>query len=149
MENNIQLKKATIADIPTIISIEESVSGSKLYSPMLTEGEWLEALKRNTTYLIEKDGEIVGEISYEFKGPSHAYIDGLAMNPKFQGKGIARFAMQLVLEELKDMSRVDLVTHPLNEKAINLYKSFGFVIESQVENYFGDGEPRIVLAKIK
>ncbi len=128
-----------------MISLEQGVSGSKLYSPMLTKEEWLESLARNKTYFIEVDGAIVGEISYEIKSPDHAYLDGLVVNPSFQGRGIARKVVEILLEELKGFREIDLVTHPENVKAVKLYESLGFKIESRVENYFGDGEPRIRL----
>jgi ribosomal-protein-alanine N-acetyltransferase len=41
---------------------------------------------------------------------------------------------------------VELVTHPENENAIRLYSFLGFRVERRLENYFGDGEPRAVLA---
>ena len=56
--------------------------------------------------------------------------------------------MTFVLEEFRDVKRIDLVTHPDNIKAIALYQSLGFAIESRKENYYGDGEPRIVMARI-
>jgi ribosomal-protein-alanine N-acetyltransferase len=58
---------------------------------------------------------------------------------------LARKAMIHVLNEIELVKRIDLVTHPDNTKAINLYESLGFKIESTIENYFGDGEPRIVM----
>jgi ribosomal protein S18 acetylase RimI-like enzyme len=39
------------------------------------------------------------------------------------------------------------VAHPENEIALGLYMSLGFEIESRQENFFGDGEPRLVLAR--
>ena len=140
---NIHLRQAEIKDILELISLEKSVSGSKLYSPMLTEEEWSEALNKNKTYFIEKGDDIVGEVSFEMKDLSHAYIDGLVVKPAFQGHGIARKAMEIILDELKDVKKIDLVTHPKNVKAIRLYESLGFKIEATIEDYFGDGEPRV------
>ena len=100
---NLRFKKAGLKDIPLLISIEQTVSGSKLYSPMLTPDEWIEALGKNTTYLIEEDGLVAGNVSYEMLDPSYAYVDGLVVMPDFQGRGIARKAMEIVLEELKDI----------------------------------------------
>lgn len=146
----IKFKKASKADIPTLLEIEKSVEGQKTYSAMLTAEEWLEAFEKNTSiYLLELDAKIVGEVSYEIKKTDHAYIDGLVVRPEFQGKGIAREAMNALLEELKVFKRVDLVTHPENIAAINLYKSLGFVVEKEIENYFGDGEPRLLLSLTK
>ena len=54
------------------------------------------------------------------------YIGGLVVSPRFQGQGIAREAMIIVLEKFKDVKRIDLVTHPDNIGAVNLYQSLGF-----------------------
>ena len=121
----------------------------KTYSPLLTEHEWFEEIQKSTVYLIKRSDVVVGNISYERKDDSHAYISGLAIDPRFRNQGIARKALLMMLEELKDMKRIDLVTHPENEVAIKLYQSLGFVVESRKENYFGDGEPRLVLSLLK
>ncbi len=69
--------------------------------------------------------------------------------PEHQGQGIAKIAMEYILSEIGEAKRIDLVTHPENNKAVNLYASLGFAIESRKEDYFGDGEPRIVMVKIR
>lgn len=53
--------------------------------------------------------------------------------------------MLFILEKCKGADRVDLVTHPENRSALELYSSLGFKVEARQENYFGDGEPRLVL----
>lgn len=143
----INLRKATIADLELLISIEKSVLNLKTYSAMITEEEWKEELSKSKVYIIEKDGAAIGNISYEIKNDNHAYLSGFVVIPDFQGQGIGREVLVMILEELKSMRRIDLVTHPHNAKAIMLYLSFGFIIESWKDNYFGDGEPRIVLSK--
>lgn len=142
----VSLKKATRADIPLLLDIENKVSGTCIYSPMTQEDEWKEEMLKGSVYLIEKGGEIVGNVSYERKGENIAYISGLVVAPRFQGQGIGREVLNKILEEdLKDMKRIDLVTHPDNMIAQKLYRSFGFVVESRKENYWGDGEPRLVM----
>lgn len=139
------LKKADNSDIEELIELEKSVAGTKIYSPMLTEDEWIVALDIGIVYLIEVGGAVVGNISYEKKGPNRVYISGLVISPKFQGKGIGRQALAQILEELKSVKRVDINVHPANERALKLYRSFGFIEESRKENYYGDGEPRLIL----
>jgi ribosomal-protein-alanine N-acetyltransferase len=73
-------------------------------------------------------------------------VSNLAVDPTYRRRGIARAAMLLILEKCKGSHRVDLVTHPENKNALRLYRSLGFKVESRQENYFGDGEPRLVLA---
>ena len=144
----ISLKKATIADIPALLELEKSVAGTKIYSPTLTKNEWKEELQKSEVYLIEKNNVVAGSLLYEKNDNENIYIGGLVINPCFQGQGIAREAMVIVLEKFKDVKRIDLVTHPGNIKAINLYQSLGFIAESRKKNYYGDGEPRIVMARI-
>ncbi len=142
-------KKATIKDIPVLIEIEKKLIGIKNYSAEITEKGWEEVFNKNNAvvYLILRDGKIVGDASYEIKPDGVAYISGLAIDPQFQKQGIGREATRLLLEELKNMKRIELVTHPENSGALKIYLSFGFVIKEQKENYFGDGEPRIELVK--
>lgn len=75
------------------------------------------------------------------------YISGMAVLPECRGQGIARAAMEFLLKECGDIWRIDLVTHPKNFRSIPLYESFGFVTELRIENFYGDGEPRIIMAK--
>ncbi len=141
----ISLKKAELEDIPTLLLLEKSVDGVKTYSPMLTEDEWIVAMQIGTVYLIEEDGYVVGDVSYEPKGKGGVHISGLVINPEFQRKGISRKAMEQILEELKEYKRIELAVHPQNIKALSLYESLGFVMEEQKENYYGDGEPRLIM----
>jgi len=141
----INLKRASKGDIPILVELEKSVAGTKIYSPMLEEKEWEEALEKEIVYLIEKDGIVTGNISYERKENNRVYISGLVLSPRFQRQGIGREVIIKILDEVKDAKRIDLVTHPDNAPALALYESLGFVVESKVENYYGNGEPRLVL----
>lgn len=145
----LNLKKVTESDIPILLALEKSVAGAKTYSAMLSTEEWQDELKNNEVFLIEQTGQPVGSIMYEIKSPERAYLSGLVIDPRFQGQGLGRQALELVLGQLKDFKRIDLVTHPDNSRALKLYQSLGFVVEARKENYFGDGEPRFVLALVK
>ncbi len=145
----VHFKKATEDDIPALLEIERTIVDTHLYSQMLTTEEWEDELRKNTIYLLEKDGEMIGYVAYELKNADHAYISGLAVSHRFQGQGIAREALVHILEKLKGIKRIDLVTHPDNAVARHLYESLGFFLESEKENYFGDGQPRVVLALIR
>ena len=141
---NISLKRATVEDIGSILEVEKSVVGTKIYFGLTGIDDPVKEMAENIFYLIEKDGKIVGDIAYEMKDENHAYICALAISKKFQRQGIAKKAVQMLLEKLRDIKLIDLVTHPENEKAISLYKSLGFEqVGGQMENYFNDGEPKI------
>lgn len=141
------LERATENDIPVLLSLEQEVSGSHLYSAMTEENDWKEEFKNGIVYFIKCGDKIIGNLSYEEKSPEHIYISGLVVRPEFQGKGIAREVLTHFLKEHSKAARIDLVTHPDNP-ALHLYQSLGFQIESRKENYWGEGEPRLVLALI-
>lgn len=139
------LQPATEADIEILLELERSVSGSKTYSPMLDEKEWMEEVKHSSIFLIRSGGEIAGSVSYEVEGAERVHISGVVIKPEFQGRGIAKEALKQVLNQYASVRRIDLETHPDNP-ALKLYESLGFKVESRVEDYWGDGEPRLILA---
>ncbi len=92
---------------------------------------------------MEKSGKPIGTVSFEIKSKNHAYFDALTVLPKFRNKGYATEALKWIFPKLKRFDKVDLLTHPRNTAAIRAYFMLGFVIDSWVDNPFGDGEPRI------
>lgn len=141
---SLMLQSASEADMDTLLELEKSVSGSNIYSPNLKREDWQEEFENGEVFLIKSGDEVVGNISYAEKGPDHLYISGLVVRPEFQGKGLGRQALKQVLDKYPETSRIDLVTHPDNP-ALKLYESLGFTVESRKENYWGEGEPRLVL----
>jgi len=146
-KSKITFKRATADDIDEFLRIEKSTIGLKIYSRISDKEEALEEIKNNEVYFIIKNNKIIGSCEYQIKGVDEAYISGLVILPEFQDQGIARQAIEFRLNKLKNIKRIWLVTHPHNSKVIRMYLSYGFIIESWKDNYFGDGEPRIVLAK--
>jgi len=143
-KGKINLRLAKLDDVDAVLEIEKNLSDVKTYSALTEKNEITEEIKKGFFYLIKLNHNVVGDISYEMKDGGYAYISGLTVLPEFQGKGIARKAMEIILEKLKDVKLIDLVTHPKNERAIKLYESLGFKKNGEpMENYFGDGEPRI------
>jgi len=144
----LSFRRATEEDIDAYLELERTAIANKTYSGIVDRDEALQDFSENDVYLIYKDGKLVGSTELEMKSSDHAYLSGVVVHPDFQGQGIAREAALFRLEKLKGVRRVDVVTHPENFKIIELYKSLGFVIERQIENYFGDGEPRLMLARV-
>jgi len=143
--SRVTLERATPANIDAFIALERSVSNPKTYPGSTSEKDALDELTNTHVYFIKRDGHIVGNIAYEMKEDDHTEITGLMVDPRYQGQGIGREALESVLNKLKGIKRIELVTHPENEHALALYQSSGFHIESRVDDYYGDGQPRLVL----
>lgn len=144
---NLIFKKATSKDVSKFVKLDENEINNKMYSCFLNKDEVLKEFKENEVYLIYKDDILVGSTEFQIKSPNHAYLSGLIIDPTFWGQGIGYEAILFRLKKLKGFKRIDLVTHPENSKIINMYQSLGFKIEKHIENYYGDGEPRLMLVK--
>ncbi len=144
----IELQRLAYEDLDQYLAFEKKVE-SRTYTAAQNAEEAKEEYEQDPMYFIRQGGEVVGTASYSMQEDGSAYINGLAIAPAFQGQGLGRAALELILQEIHAAPRVWLVTHPENEKAIALYESLGFVVTNRIENYHGDGEPRIVLTKSK
>ncbi len=138
-------RKAVSDDVEAYLDLERHVSNNRTYSAILDRNEALRELAENEVYLAYKDGQLVGSVAYQIQGPDTAYLSGIVVYPAFQGQGIGRAMAEFRLGKVSGVQRVYLVTHPENRRAIALNESLGFRFEKRVENYFGDGEPRIVM----
>ena len=97
-----KLIRAKETDAPVLLAIEETAKDLIVYNWGFTDSEFLEWINTDIVYLIEEDGVMVGDISYVVKDADHAYITGLVIVPEFQRRGLARQAMNMLLDELKD-----------------------------------------------
>jgi len=88
------------------------------------------------------DGEVVGHAGLHRAGHSprraHAMMLGIVIRQDWQGKGVGRTLMQ-ALVELADgwlpVTRIELTVFVDNERAIELYRRFGFEIEGTHKSY--------------
>lgn len=90
--------------------------------------------------------KIIGFIAYEVQQDS-VEIMSLAVIPEHQKKGVGKLLLNQILGKLKNR-KIHLVTHPKNTPAIILYLKLGFEIYGLNENYYGDGQPRLLLIKL-
>lgn len=136
----IVLKEGVEADIPRFLELESRLA-SKTYSPEKS----LVLGNNNCLYLIKVGGEKIGHILLDKREDGTAYLNTFSIDPAFQGRGLGTKAMAEFMSKIAKFKSVDLVTHPENTKAIKLYERFGFKIKETKQDYFGDGEPRVVM----
>lgn len=140
-----KFQRASDKDVQDILEIETTTKNLKTHYGFYSEKEVRDYINSEVVYLILKDNEITGLISYKIREDGSVYIGGLTIKPEFQRQGIGNEAMRKLLEELERYKKIDLVVHPENFSAIKLYKSLGFIEKSRMENHYGDGEPRLLL----
>jgi ribosomal protein S18 acetylase RimI-like enzyme len=137
---------ATVDDVDALVAFERKVADPRIYGPTLDIQSARQEIAKNTFYFIKMGDVVLGTAAYRERSDHSVYISNVAVDPTYRRQGIARAAMSFILEKCKGTTRIDLVTHPENESALQLYKSLGFKVESRQENYFGDGEPRLLLS---
>ena len=147
----ISLRRVTLfdEDVDAYLALEQSVIGPKTYSGIVDREEVKEEIKNNVAFFIELEGVVVGSIEYEIKSDDRVYLSGSVINPNYQGKGLGHVAAVKILEKLKEVKEIYLVTHPHNTPVLRIFLSLGFVINDWIDNYYGDGEPRVLLSKEK
>jgi len=96
--------------------------------------------------LFKLGDKTIGHINFRINDDRSVHLGGFVIDPEFQSKGMGRQAMGLILG-ITNGVKIDLVTHPDNVKAVKLYRSLGFEIVERKENYWGDGEPRVIMIK--
>ncbi len=144
----VKYRKVTEKNIPLYLKIEKIGGSSGLYFSLKTVHEVKKFLAENTVYFICDGAKIIGTISYEIKNKDRVILTGIVVIPDYQKKGVATDAVKKILSEIENIKKIELVTHPKNIPAIKLYTRFGFRIVGRKENFFGDGQPRLLLERI-
>ncbi len=139
--------RAKPADAGRLVAHEQRVRDPKLYGPPLGHDACVREIADNALYFVEVDGALAATAAWRRRADGSAYLCNIAVDPDFRRRGIARAATLFLLAEAKGCARIELLTHPDNAAAIALYRSFGFETEGRKENYFGDGEPRVVMLR--
>ncbi len=125
------------------------------------EGFVRSSVERGLSLVVDIEGRIVGEL--------HAYRPGLrvfdhvlsdltiCIDPEFQGRGLGRLLfreyLKTVEREMKNILRVELIARESNKRAIEFYKSLGFVVEGsfagRIRGVAGELEADIPMAWTK
>lgn len=147
---NLSFIKSTESDWQTVQAIlQEAVDTTNgLYIAHTSQEAIIKLINTCELYLIKEAEVPVGVIAYSMEDKEVAYVEEVVVKPQFKGKGYGHQAMQWLTNHLKDVKKITLVTHPHNTPAIRLYLKNGFKIVKWNDNYFGDGQPRITLAKV-
>ena len=96
----------------------------------------------------ELAGYVVAE-TLDMGGRTVGHIKDLAVKPERQGAGRGRALLERALAVLSGQgaSAVKLEVRPSNDRAIDLYRRYGFAVRRRRERYYPDGEDALVLSR--
>ena len=144
----ITIRRAEPDDYALVCEVfaDESAYSGTLQTPFPSKERWRKMMSEpaDGDYLLLAfvDGEIAGHAGLHPASRSprrtHARMLGMAVHSRFQGKGVGT-ALMRALTDLADkwlnVTRLELTVFTDNERAIALYRKFGFVTEGTHKAY--------------
>jgi len=133
--NKIELYKPNLQDSKILIDISQQIFNDSYENAETMVSKTFESSFRQQ-HLAVLDREFIGMggVSFEQDG---AYIFGFGIIPKYQGKGFGKDMLKLMLQDLikQNVKKIMIDVNSENEKAFNLYKKYGFEVQTAFE-YF-------------
>jgi ribosomal protein S18 acetylase RimI-like enzyme len=88
---------------------------------------------------VDQAGDVVGTIGCSVVGEGGGHVRGMAVDPRFQGRGVADLLLGTVERELMERgcTRVSLDTTAPLEQAVRFYERNGFRASGKVTDFFG------------
>jgi len=144
----ITIRRAEPDDYQLICEVfaDESAYSGTLQTPFPSKDRWRKMLAESTEadYLLLAfvDGAVAGHAGLHpwGKSPRRAHVRGLGMaiQSRYQGQGVGTALMQALMD-LADkwlpVTRIELTVFADNERAVKLYRKFGFEIEGTHKAY--------------
>jgi ribosomal protein S18 acetylase RimI-like enzyme len=143
----INFVKTTAKDWPTILDFELSEIENQIYKPIIDINELKKYFSKSVIYKVLFSNRLVGYCAYELND-DEAEITALLVLKEFRNKGVGKIMMNKMLDDLKSIKKIKVITSPKNIFALRIYQKNGFVIKERIENYW-KGEPRLILYLIK
>ena len=147
----ITIRRSQVSDAAVLAQImsHPEVLPGLLQLPHATEEQWRLRLNDNLApgktdlpLVAVLDGEVVGSAGLHPAGVSlrrrHVMSLGMAVEPRSQGRGVGRALMAALVDYADNWAqvlRIELGVFVDNERAIALYKRFGFEIEGRMRGY--------------
>lgn len=143
----IKIRKAEASDAKAVKEIYEckNAHSSTLQLPHPSLTLWEKRLSNIPdnvyAYVAIINNEIVGNLGFELATNArrrHVAYFGMGVKDNVQGNGVGSALLQTAIDladNWVNIKRIELTVYSDNERAINLYKKFGFVIEGEAKSY--------------
>ena len=146
---NINLQQATSDDWQEVGDIKGK-SSSQYFKALTDKTELIDYVSKNKVFFVLYNGDKVGTVGLGYLSDSTIQLEGLNIIPIYRKLGLGQKTLEEVLKLIaKDNpKKIVLKVHPKNILALFLYMKNGFIVTGYLENYFGDGEPRLAMEKV-
>ncbi|NHI01249.1 GNAT family N-acetyltransferase [Oceanimonas sp. MB9] len=141
------IRPATRADLAAVHGLECAAFGEHGYPDFFLRQAW--DLWPGSLLVAESENELLGYVlAGRGEVANEGWILSLAVAPAARGRGLGRQLLQVAVTALESQGckRIKLTVLPDNP-ALHLYHSLGFAEAGREEDYFGPGEPRLVMVR--
>lgn len=140
------IRTATKGDLAAIYALERAAFGDHCY-PDFFFRQALDLWPACLLVAEDDDGALAG-YGLAGAGAGDGWILSLAVAESCRGRGLGKALLQQALRAMEaDGCRAVRLTVAPDNPALGLYLSLGFMEERREEDYFGPGEPRLVLVR--
>lgn len=131
--HGVKLRKANSKDMHFLLEVDAASFGNnfdEVEEVLADERSW------NSSYIGELEGVMLGKIRIVMENKNGG-IYGFGILPEYRGRGYGREILLLAINELikNNPDKIMLEVASANERALNLYKSCGFVEETVYDYY--------------
>lgn len=144
-QNDVVLRRFAPADLAQVVAVEDSVYASAGYRAIFFRQ--LFDLAPALLWVAEDDGRIVGHLCCAVAaGGGPGWILNLAVLAHYRRQGIGRRLLEKGVEQLcaAGVHRILITAEAENSTAQRLYRKLGFGPVGMGENYYGDGNDRMI-----
>lgn len=98
-------------------------------------------------FVLKVGSRFAGYILFTFERPEEAYIESVAVEPGFRGRGCGAFVVRWAKTHFADTGHrlIHLHVRQGNSGAVALYKKEGFVLSGTDPSFYADGEPALLM----
>lgn len=139
------VKVDILKEANTLFALDNKAFHRVFDLPSRNIAEQKDYLQGSDVYILYDGDEPTGFFAYKKENDGFE-VKAIVVTPEKQGKGHGKAMMKYLLD-LTEGNTLYLFTHPKNTVAITYYLKSGFEICGWKNNYYGDGEPRILLKR--
>lgn len=139
-----KLREMTIDDIDAVIKGETEIFGESLGFDMLYQELTLNPYAHYI--VLDIDGSVEGYIGFWIE-EEHSELINFYVSKEYQNQGFGSMMLDFVISVCESVKckNLSLEVRVSNEKAIHLYKSFGFTESHIRKEYYSNHEDAIVM----
>lgn len=142
---SVTLREMTVDDIPAVHQLETELFPEDAWPVAAFESELAQKETRNY-WVYENDCQIIGYAGLCTVLPI-SDVQTIAINPEFQGQGLGRKLLTLLVETAKQRNALDVMLEVRfdNPTAISLYESMGFITIHRRVGYYKGGVDALIM----